>query len=204
MRKAADPGMVERIAGFLSDNALTRSWAETMDRAVITPVELQFVQEMPPRDRFNAFATRLMHDDGRLNDRGVAFLDAARTGQGDTPEKRAQMLQLFDALAAEGGDKVTIEDRVLGGLYEVASRAEGEGLRRGLDVLAPRNGTAGYTELGRQMRQFGLGSPVAAYSAVTAGGAMGTAAAMEGYNWLMAQQQAEKESQLPLEPDVMV
>jgi hypothetical protein len=192
--------MVERIASFLGDNALTRGWAETMDRHVITPVELQFVKEMPPKDRFNAFASRFMGDDARLNDQGIEFLDAVRTGEGDTPEKRTQMLQLFDALAAQGGEKEAVESRVLGGLYGVASLAKGEGLHRGLNALAPRNGTAGYTELGRQMRQLGLGSPVAAYSAVTAGGAMGTAAAMEAYDWwLSQQQQAEKESQLPLQ-----
>ncbi len=199
VRKAADPGVVEKIASFLGDNALTRSWAETMDRGVITPIELQFVKEMPPEERFNAFATRLMGDGAHLNDRGVAFVDAVRMGKGDAPEKRQQILDMFEQQIAAGSDELGSEERVLGGLRRLAQDAEGEGLRRGLDVLAPRNGSAGYTEFGRQMRQFGLGSPVAAYSAVTAGGAMGTAAAMEAYDWWMAQQQQqEKESVLPL------
>ncbi|WP_143593715.1 hypothetical protein [Synechococcus sp. 1G10] len=43
-----------------------------------------------------------------------------------------------------------------------------------------------------------LGSPVAAYSAVTAGGALGTKAVMDLYRYLQEDQQAQKEGQLPL------
>ncbi len=200
VRKAADPGVVEQIAGFLSDNALTRSWAETVDRHVITPVELQFVKEMPEQGRFDAFATRLMADGGQLNDRGIEFVDAVRHGQGDTPEKRQALLGLLEQQTKENAP----EQRVLQVMHDLASKAEGEGLRKGLDVLAPRDGRNGYTEVGRQMRQWGLGSPVAAYSAVTAGGAMGAAAAIEAYDWWMAQQQQEqKDAQLPLQGGVV-
>ncbi|MCE2839631.1 MAG: hypothetical protein LW834_22240 [Cyanobium sp. 49614_E6] len=201
MRKAAEPGMVERIASFLGDNALTRSWAETVDRHVITPVELQFVKEMPDRDRFRAMASRLMADGGRLNEQGLEFVDAVRHGHGDTPETRQAMLGLFK----QDVDQPHSEDVSLRLLGDLALKAEGEGLRKGLDVLAPRDGRNGYTEVGRQMRQWGLGSPVAAYSAVTAGGAMGTAAAIEAYDWWMAQQQQEqKDAQLPLQGGVGV
>jgi hypothetical protein len=45
-----------------------------------------------------------------------------------------------------------------------------------------------------------LEHPALAYSAVTAGGAMGTAAALEAYDWWQSQQQqAEKDKQLPLQ-----
>ncbi len=196
MRKAAEPGVVEKIASFLGDNALTRSWAETMDRHVITPVELQFVKEMPDKPRFNAMASRLMNEGGHLNDRGVEFVDAVRYGQGDTPEKRQALLGLLEQQTNES----LPDERVLQVMHDLAMKAEGEGVRKGLDVLAPRDGVNGYTEMGRTMRQWGIGSPVAAYSAVTAGGAMGTAAAIEAYDWWVAQQQQEqKDAQLPLQ-----
>lgn len=187
--------MVEKIAGFLGDNALTRSWAETMDRGVITPIELQFVKEMPPKERFNAMATRLMDDKAQFNERGLAFIDAVRMGKGDSPELRQQILSLL----AERGRSEHGDELMLQGLWDMAQKAEGKGLKKGLDVLAPRDGVNGYTELGRQMRQMGLGSPVAAYSAVTAGGALGTAGAIEAYDWWLAQQQQQqKDSELPL------
>jgi hypothetical protein len=183
--------MVERIASFLGDNALTRSWAETMDRHVITPLELPFVKEMPPEEELNALAAKLLGENGQLNDRGREFLAATRIGHDDPPE---QMGQLLEAIRDRGNEEYT-----LGVLRGLAGKAKGDGLKKSLDVLAPRDGRNGYTEMGRQMRQFGLGSPVAAYSAVTAGGAMGTAAAMQAYDWWMSQQQqGQKESQLPL------
>jgi hypothetical protein len=195
VRKAADPGVVEQIAGFLSDNALTRSWAETVDRHVITPVELQFVKEMPPEDELNALAAKLLGQNGQLNERGRDFLNATRMGHNDPPGRMEEMLELIS--------QQENEDATLRVLRKAASTAKGEGLRKSLDVLAPRDGRNGYTETGRQMRQFGLGSPVAAYSAVTAGGAMGTAAAMQAYDWWLSQQQQEqKESQLPLSPGI--
>lgn len=195
IRKAAEPGIVERIAGFLGDNALTRSWAETMDRHVITPVELQFVKEMPPDDELNAMAAKLLGSNGQLNERGREFLSATRMGHDDPPGRMEEMLGL---ISQQGN-----EDATLRVLRKAASAARGEGLKKSLDVLAPRDGRNGYTEGGRQMRQFGLGSPVAAYSAVTAGGAMGTAAALQAYDWWLAQQQQEqKESQLPVSAGV--
>jgi hypothetical protein len=54
------------------------------------------------------------------------------------------------------------------------------------------------TELAHAVNTL-AGHPVMAYSAVTAGGAMGTAAALQAYDWWMSQQQqGQKESQLPL------
>ena len=187
--------MVEQIASFLSDNALTRSWAETMDRHVITPIELQFVKEMPEDGRFRAFASRLVEDNGALNQRGTAFVDAVREGKGDTPEVKQSVADLFASdLGQEHSQAVNIRL-----LHELALKAEGEGLKKGLDVLAPRDGRNGYTELGRQMRQYGLGSPVAAYGLPAAGVGL---AAWGIHDVMAAQQQAEKESQLPLQGGV--
>ena len=64
----------------------------------------------------------------------------------------------------------------------------------------PSDGRTGLTKTGDYVRQFGLGSPVAAYSAVAAGGALATQAGIDAYDWWLAQQQqASKDAQLPLQ-----
>ena len=191
--------MVEKIANFLGDNGYTRAWSEGVDRNVITPVELQFVNEMPPVQQFNAFATRMLDGNAQLNERGTAFVDAVRYGKGDSPEMRQTVLDALNGLGQGDGSLEAREMAVLGGLRYAAQKAEGEAMKRGLDALAPRDGRNGYTELGRQMRQYGLGSPVAAYGLPAAGIGL---AGWGIHDVLAAQQQAEKESQLPLQGGV--
>lgn len=188
MRKAGDPNVLAKIASYLADNPLTQSWANTIDRALVTPVELQFVKQMPEREKFNAFATRLVDDEGRLNDRGRAFVATARKGHSDRP---GVLDELYRQIDSSGGI-----DNSLNLLHEIASKTDEQAIGQVLDALAPRDGRHGLTQAGDVMRQFLIGSPVAAYSAVTAGGALATKGVMD----LVARAQAgDPEAQATLE-----
>ena len=68
--------------------------------------------------------------------------------------------------------------------------------RQGEVAAMLADGRIGLTESGDVMRQFGLGSPVAAYAGVGGGALLGAHAVNE---LLQAQQRAQKESQLPLQ-----
>lgn len=181
--------MVEKIVSFLSDNDLTRSWAETMDGAVIRPVEKMVVDdEQLQRGVYNQIA-RLTPDDGGLSDLQLQLLSSIKGSPANAALLNEHLAQAPDRREFVRDQAYTLMEA------KKPSRQQMLGM---LDQI-PTDGRTGLSEAGDVMRQFGLGSPAAAYSAVTAGGAMGTAAAMEAYDYLMAQQQqAEKEKQLPL------
>jgi len=184
VRKAGDPNLVDRITGFLADNALTRSWAESVDKAVITPAELMFVKEIPERKRFLVLSDHLVDDSHSLNENGKRYVSTAL--EQAKPENAQAVI---DFISSFEGDHAAIRNR----LFDVSDKANPSLYPRLLDILASRNGIVGLSDAGDIMRQLGIGSPVAAYSAVTAGGAMGTAAAIEGYKWLQQQQQQENQ-----------
>jgi len=180
VRKAGDPNLVDRITGFLADNALTRSWAESVDKAVITPAELMLVKEIPERERFLALSDYLVDDSDRLNESGKRYVSALLEKL--SPEKRQSYMEYIDN---QDGDASKIKHTLLA----MSKQVDALSYPKLLDILANRQGVVGLSEAGDIMRHLGVGSPVAAYSAVTAGGAMGTAAAIEGYKWLQQQQQ---------------
>lgn len=189
-RKAADPGLVARISDFLSDNALTRHWAETMDRHVISPIEQWGLSDDELK---NLVATKLAYKN-QNREGGVDKMVGSLESFLGRPLNEEYVAELR-----------TMENPVSDLKDQLYSYMEDAPRDRVAALWQPEiDGRMGLTQGWDHMRQLGLGSPVAAYSAVTAGGAMGTAAAMEAYNWLMAQQQAEKESQLPVEPEVIV
>jgi len=190
MRKAAEPGMVERIASFLGDNALTRSWAQGVDNAVIRPVEKMVVDDEGLQTAVYNQIAALTPDAGGLSEKQLQLLSAIKGSPANAellnehlataPDRRKFVLDQGYSLI----DKVKpTRDQMMGVFDQI-----------------PSDGRTGLTETGDYVRQFGLGSPVAAYSAVAAGGAMGTAAAIEAYDWWVAQQQqAQKDAQLPLQ-----
>lgn len=192
VRKAADPGIVEKIGSFLSDNALTQSWAQTMDRHVITPLEQMGYGEDELRNRA---AQRLADVYGRSADGKEQMLKVLEQVKG------APISEEFVAKvnAAEAPFEVLKDTLYTGMSAQETPRSQVA------QLLEPHiDGRVGLSVDWDQMRQLGLGSPVAAYSAVTAGGAMGTAAVIEAYKyWMAQQQQAEKDSQLPLQGGVV-
>jgi len=181
VRKAGDPNLVDRITGFLADNALTRSWAESVDKAVITPAELMLVKGIPDDDRFFALSDYLVDGSHRLNEQGRRYLSTAL--EQTSPEKAHEIAEFINSL-----DHPV---RIRQSLLSLSNRVDPSIHPKLLDILANRKGSTGLSDAGDIMRHLGIGSPVAAYSAVTAGGAMGTAAAIEGYKWLQQQQQQE-------------
>jgi len=192
-RKAADPGIVEAIGSFLADNALTRSWRETMDRHVISPVERMYVSDEDLTDGVRTMVRDAMPDDGKLSDRQIQALGILK-GDGFNREVDEPKMREWIENAVNPGLEADSAAASVMKAYDTSREAKLRASELFID------GRVGLTEAGNNMRQFGLGSPVAAYSAVTAGGAMGTAAAMEAYDWWMAQQQqAQKDAQLPLQ-----
>ena len=181
--------MVQQIASFLSDNALTRSWAQSVDGAVIRPVEKMVVDdEQLQRGVYNQIA-RLTPDEGGLSDLQLQLLSSIKGSPANAALLNEHLAQAPDRREFVRDQAYTLME------MKKPSRQQILGL---LDQV-PTDGRTGISEAGDVMRQFGLGSPVAAYSAVIAGGAMGTAAAIEAYDyWMAQQQQAAKESQLPL------
>jgi hypothetical protein len=183
MRKAAELGLVEQIAGFLGDNALTRSWAGTMDRHVITPVEGMVLGDKDLRQQLAKVVRERTPDDGVLSEDQLRAFDLLK----GEPANRAGLQQ---AVAAA-------EDHALEAGGQALSAIEKFGtprsrLQEAASLLA--DGRKGLTETGDYVRQFGLGSPVAAYSAVAAGGALATQAGIDAYYWWLAQQQQQQAS----------
>lgn len=185
--------MVEQIASYLSDNPLTRSWRESMDRYVISPVERMTIGD----DDLRAGVAKMVADrlpaDGALSPKQIRAIEALKGGRFDV--ERANSLIAQSSSREDAMNRIaSMANNVMADDYsrERASRAA-------MELIDGRTGLSGF---GDDMRQFGLGSPVAAYSAVTAGGAMATAAGIQAYDWWMAQQQqAEKDKQLPLVKD---
>ena len=189
IRKAAEPGVVERIAGFLGDNALTRSWAETMDRHVITPVEGMVLGDEDLRQQLAKVVRERTPESGVLTPQQLKAFELLKGGAGD-----GQALQA--SISAEERPVMAVGDQALG-LMQSAGTPRNR-LQETAALLA--DGRVGLTETGDYVRQFGLGSPVAAYSAVAAGGALATQAGIDAYDWWLAQQQqASKDAQLPLQ-----
>jgi len=191
VRKAAEPGMVERIASFLADNALTQSWAQTMDRGVISPIERAMIGDEELKQQVSKLIRSKTPDDGVVSNQQIQAFDLLK----GAPTNRVNLQTAVD----ESEDAaIEVGNQALAMMNKYATPRSRQQDVAGL--LA--DGRVGLTQAGDNMRQFGLGSPVAAYSAVTAGGALATKAAIDGYGlWLaQQQQQAEKESKLPLTP----
>jgi len=180
--------MVERIASFLGDNALTRSWADSVGNSV-NWVERQVVDDDELRQVIANGVARKQTGDV-VSDEVLAQLQRIKGG----PIDRA----VLDGLMAEhqAGPADYIGNAARG-------YAEQSGLSRDRlkQLAAEQQGSQSQRTQAGQWTSTLLGHPVMAYSAVTAGGALGTAAGLKAYDWWLAQQQqAQKDSQLPLEP----
>jgi hypothetical protein len=182
--------MVEQIASFLGDNALTRSWALTMDRGVISPIERSVLNDGDLKQQVSKLVRERTPDNGVLSEDQLKAFDLLKGAPGNREALQQAVSGAEDSFLEAGGQALSAINKFetpRSRMQEVAG------------LLA--DGRVGLTEAGDYWRQFGLGSPVAAYAAVGAGGALATKAAMDGYAWWMAQQQqAQKESQLPLTP----
>ncbi len=186
-RMAGSPGIRERVMGFLGDNAYTRAWSKGVDSGVITPVELAMMKGLPDDKALEPIIKQMAGSDGQLTAQGQQLLDHVASSLDDGAGKGQR---IRDAVAAKSGDPMALQ------LKQLVQALEGEELKKALSIAALRDGVVGYTGPGNTMRQFVLGSPAAAYGLPLAGAGM---AAWGVHDVLAAQQQAEKEDQLPLQ-----
>ncbi len=193
-RKAAEPGVVERIASFLADNDYTRAW----DGAVQAGVR--------PLDRLIA------SDEDLMKGAAPAFGRAAAMDGGIGPVLREHMA----VLDPTGGMAAKVEKDLVGyvnrKVEELGVTPEDAVRTVAINNLMPDYATP--ETLRRYDRAYGpsmpvtgsglalhaaLSNPLAAYGLPAAGVGL---AAWGVHDLLMAQQQAEKDKQLPLQGGV--
>ena len=193
VRKAGDPGMVERIAGFLGDNALTRSWSDTVNRHVLGPLERMTVSDEVLKEMLPVMVAESGEWNGQLNGVQVKALEALR-GKAITEDEASALNSAIGSAAV--GPAQEVKDQAVAFLNGYAPSREAQ--LRAAQVLMDRSNRG--IERDWTYARATLGSAPVAYSLVGAGGAMGTAAALEAYDWWQSQQQqAEKDKQLPLQ-----
>jgi hypothetical protein len=176
------------VAAFLSDNALTRSWQGTLNRHVLGPLERMTVGDEVLREALPGMVAEVSPWQGRLSDEQVQALQALKGAEVNVPG-------VEEVVRAASDPAQKVKDQVVGLMN--GYNPDREAQLRAAQVLMDRR-NRGIQEGWSQARTV-LGSPPVAYSLVGAGGAMGTAAAMQAYDWWMSQQQqGQKESQLPL------
>lgn len=188
-RKAASPGIVEAITGFLVDNALTRSWADTVNRQVLGPLERMTVSDEVLAARVPEMIAEMTPWQGALGKQQVQALEALKG-------EAVNVAGVEEAVRAAPDAAQKVKDQAVSFINHYAPDRDAQ-LRAAKVVMDYSR--SGIDENWSNARAW-LAHPALAYSAVTAGGAMGTAAAMEAYDWWQSQQQqAEKEMQLPLQ-----
>lgn len=177
--------MVERISSFLSDNPLTHSWRDSVGGA-INWGERQLMSDEDLRNTIGNVVEKGTTGD-RISDEQLRTLSELRGSPIDRQE--------LEAMAAQ-------HEVELGEYLGQAARKYMDRSEMGRDALKARLAAIQGPLQQNSDWAHGLAlaatHPVAAYSAVGAGGALATAGGMAAYNWWMAQQQAQKESQLPL------
>ena len=177
MRRAGEQSGMVRLLAAAGDNPLTRAWGDLVTGVVIQPVERLVVgPKVQARDTQMRLARQVAADlqahggalsqpmeellrthvdpavdVARLN-RATAAMDAAGLGE----EERAVQI---NTLLAQGAYRPGLVER--GDVDEQRTAALREALLKG----QPRRAS---TEAGELMRQYGLGSPLAAYGALAA------------------------------------
>lgn len=190
IRKAADPGVVEQVMGFLGDNPLTQSWQNTMHQHVIQPAENLLARDVEVERLRGLLGNYGAAGAGQIKPEVIQALDAA------TGEKRIG--SNYQEIASKKGIsnealKSLLAGEVMGGILSDLTADQRKAV-----AMAASSSSNGMTDFGNVMRQYGLGSPVAAYSAVAAGGALGTKAMMDLAAYVQAEQQKQQQGQLPL------
>ena len=175
MRRAGEQSGIVRLLAAAGDNPLTRAWNDLVTGAVIQPVErLVLGPAAQSRDTQMRLARQVVADlqahGGRLSEpmaallrehvnpqvdlsrlnRATAVMDAAGLGE-------AERAVQINTLLAQGPYRPGLVER--GDVDEVRTAA----LRDALLVGQPRRASS---ELGELMRQYGPGSPLAAYGAM--------------------------------------
>jgi hypothetical protein len=193
-RKAAEPWVLEKIASFLGDNGYTRAWSDAA-AAGLRPLDRLMASD---QDRVRALAPvfgRTAAADGGIGPalrEHMAMLDP--TG---AMEKRAleKLPGFVDAKIQETGRSAEdIVTQVALSTY-LPEYATPETLRRYDEAYGPSMPVSKAGLLAHAV----LSNPFTAYALPAAGIGLG---AWGAHDLLMAQQQAEKDKQLPLQGGV--
>jgi hypothetical protein len=193
-RKAAEPGVVQKIASFLGDNGYMRAW-DGAARAGLRPLDRLIASD---QDRVRALAPvfgRAAAADGGVGPvlrEHMAMLDPTGAMEKDVLEKLPGFVDAkMQQTGRSAGDIVTqvAFNRVL------PEFATPETLRRYDEAHGP---SMPISEAGL-VAHAALSNPLAAYGLPAAGVGL---AAWGVHDLLMAQQQAEKDKQLPLQGGV--
>ncbi|QNI71985.1 hypothetical protein CyaNS01_02891 [Cyanobium sp. NS01] len=175
MRKAAEHQGLATLLAAAGDNPLTRAWNDLVTGGLIQPLErLAFGAAAESRDTqmrlARAVSTDLAHHGGSLSEPMTALLrqhvdpavDRERLNRA-TPRMQAAGLSAeeravqINTLLAQGSYRPGLVER---GDVDTARTAA---LRAAVLAGQPRRAS---TELGEMLRQYGPGSPLAAYGAV--------------------------------------
>ena len=176
-RRAGEQQGLAALMAAAGDNPLTRSWSDLVTGGVIQPVErLLLGPAAESRDTqmrlSRAVVADLSANGGRLSPSMAAVLQEHVDPQVDLERLNGATARMDAARLGEEERAVQINTLLAQGPYGPGLVERGDvsesrtaALRRALLTGQPKRAS---TELGEVMRQYGLGSPVAAYGAVAA------------------------------------
>jgi hypothetical protein len=188
-RKAADPGIVEQIAGFLGDNGYTRAWNDAVQGG-LRPMDRMLASDEELAAHLTPTLRKTEADPAELQ-RHLDVLQA--DGRGAQTYKEAVM----DWIVNRGDEETDMEQKLtnaigLGYLKEKVGR-------KGMLAYDAAHGPAYMASKPGLVASTALANPYAAYGLPAAGVGL---AAWGIHDVLAAQQQAQKDSQLPLQGGV--
>lgn len=189
-RRAGEHPGIQALVAAAGDNLLTRAWNDLVTGAVIQPVE-RWVggAALESRDTqmrlARAVAADLASHGGVLSAPMTALLREHVDGQVDV-ERLNRASAVMDAAGLNTEERaVQINTLLAGGAYHPGLVERGDvderrtsALRQAVLAGQPRRAS---TEAGEVMRQYGVGSPLAAYGAM-AGVVAGVVAAADALN----------------------
>lgn len=174
-RMAGDPGLVGRVVGFLRENPLTESWRGSVGGG-INAMERALTSDAGLRMQLANIAEKQVVN-GEIGDETIRLLEQIKGADIDQANLRALAQQHEAGVADYVGN--------LANAYALDSKlGRGDILRYLSDVQGPLNQRGDLAHGAALLATH----PAVAYSAVTAGGALGTAGLIEAYDWYLAQQ----------------
>ena len=188
IRKAGDPGVMERIAGFLGDNAYTQAWRN----GVMSPVGMAERQLINDPVRLRELAAEIAADRlaAEVKEPG-GYLGTPLAQEFERLTGMPDDLGSEDAFALPEGYRVGMGHELADAFSELSSEKARQVIEWSRQNPAGRRAL---TPIGAAI-DLGLGNAAAAYGLPAAGAGL---AAWGLHDVMAAQQQAEKESQLPL------
>jgi hypothetical protein len=173
------------------DNPMTRSWADTMQRRVVSPVERAVVDEQRLRNALSAHGGSLVGESGYMRPDYVEYLQAMK----GSPLDREQMAVLADMIERQSGPEARVaigKAAVLNALDAAAV----DGVPLGREQLMERVSLLGDGRMltpAAEVVHGVLGSAPVAYGAVLGGGALALKGAMDVYARLQAGEPVSRE-----------